>query len=664
MPEEKTTLALEAEVTDVSFNSTSIVEPIDLLKPKSELHANMLTYLINRIEMSEESMSKFYNRWTAGELRTQGYINLNDYDKKLKTMNDSGEPPEAIDVVIPYSFATQATVVTYLMHVFTGRKPIFSLGSYKDEGIKAAEQMEHVLQYNSDHTRMVRHLNQFFNDGEQYGVSILRTAWKTKKGTRTVWKEVPKFSVFGLNLGSETQKVREEITTYSGNEVVSIDPFMFFPDPRVPLIDVNTKGEFVSWRTYDGLHLLKREEDAGNLKWVNHAGNLPVSKNSTATSGMHGESSRSLAAGGEPTPGFSYTSNVRAKNYVQVDQGTFNIVPNELGIGDSTKVEKWIFTILNKRQIVQAEQLDNDHDMHPVVVAEPYATGYGFGNLGLSDYLASTQDTISWLANSRMHNVKSVLNDMIIVNPSMIEMTDLKQGGPGKHIRLKPSAYGKDVRSVITQLNINDVTTGHFNDIALYMRMGDVLAAVNENIRGQQTSGGRKTATEVRTAGEASISRLAAQSIKYSSTAIVDLTEQMTLNLQQYLEDDFYIDIVGVDGVKNSHRIKPQHLTGDFNYPISNGTLPMDKVAMLDVWKEIFIGVAGDQELRTKYNIGKIFEYVAELGGAKNIEQFRINLQTAPDEDINNAVQQGNLIPTQTPGVEANPGNRLADTLL
>ena len=64
-------------------------------------------------------------------------------------------------------------------------------------------------------------------------------------------------------------------------------------------------------------------------------------------------------------------------------------------------------------------------------------------------------------------------------------------------------------------------------------------------------------------------------------------------------------------------------LVGSFNYQISDGSLPYDKTAELETWKEILFGVAKEPELRMEYSIAKIFQHVAELGGAKNIDSFK-----------------------------------------
>jgi hypothetical protein len=284
--------------------------------------------------------------------------------------------------------------------------------------------------------------------------------------------------------------------------------------------------------------------------------------------------------------------------------------------------------------------------MHPVSVAEPYGMGYGFGEAGLMDYLGPLQDTISWFVNSHTDNVRKALNDMFVVDPNAIEMQDIKNPNPGKLIRLKQSAIGLDVRSVVQQLEVRDVTRGHMTDANTFMRMGQFLSAVNDNVMGIQDFGGRKTATEVRTVGEAAASRLAALSRLISAQQMTDDTEQMSLNIQQFQTMEFYLQVLGEEARSTPQLISPGELVGDFWYPIHDGTLPIDRIAMLDVWKEIFAIVAQSEVLQARYDIGKIFEYMADLGGATNIKGMEIQpggLQ--PNAQVADGAQAGNLIP-------------------
>lgn len=617
--------------------------PIDYLSPGSELHKQVLQKLNDRLSMSERKMNTFYSRWRFNEKRMQAFVDLPEYERLLKSLaTQRDEPPPLVSITVPYTFATIWTIVTYLAQTFTGRKPIFQVSSNRGDMVQSAEYMEVKLQYDADHTRLVKNLFQYFLDGEMYGVGVIRTLWKVDKKFRTVFREAPIGGQLAPDTPTSMMRQREQHITYEGNDCKSVDPFMFFPDPRVPMSEVNKRGEFVFWRTYEGMHTLKKAQSEGTLKWVEEIGkvlpqNVPDNN----------QSQRNLISQGDAYAGTRDTQDYRGVPFAQIDQGTVELIPKEWGLGDSEDMEKWIFTIGNKRQIIQAEPLDLDHDMHPVAVIEPYTFGYGFGQVGMADMLGPMQDTVSWFINSHIHNVRSSLNNSFIVNPSAIEMQDLKNNRAGKLIRLKPSAYGLDVRTIIQQLQVQDVTQTHVNDMQTFIRMGDNLSAVNDNLRGLQSAGGRKTATEVRTSGEAGASRLATHARLISAQGIVDLTEQMCLNNQQNLTQEFYAQVVGPqEAGQEPTIIRPQDLVGDFYYPVNDGTLPIDKVAVLDVWKEILTGVMTDPQLRAGYDVNKIFEFVAELGGARNITQFKI----MPQEQMQKVLQQGNGVPIGGPG--------------
>lgn len=648
------------------------IKPIDVLKPNSPEHARVISYLKNRLESSERKMAQFYPRWRALEKRMQAYINPDVDDQLRRDHNDEGYSPLAYDITVPYMFATIATIVTYHMHTFLGRRPIFQVGTYRSEFSEASLRMQTKLQYDADHSRLARHLYQYLRDGEIYGVGVMQTAWAKEEMYRTVWRPKQYDMFMGAPTGASAQeRVKEFRTTFEGNTCRAIDPYMFFPDPNVPMAEVCVRGEFAFWRQYQSKHTLLLLEKEGKIKYVKDAS--PTNPHSQYWN-TNGDSNRTLRSMGDSNPGAEHFSNAdTAVKMYQVDQGTAWIVPKELGIGAAEVPELWIFTILNKSQIVQAEPFTADHQKHPVHVSEPYGDGYSFGNMGSADHLGELQDLMSWLINSHIQNVRVNLNNMMVVDPSRIEMQDLKRPGPGKIIRLKRSAFGQDVQTALSQLKVQDVTRGHFDSLALIMRIADATSGVNDNLRAVQSAGGRKTATEVRTAADAGASRLAASSRIISSQGISDMTEQWSLNNQQWLSEDFALTVLGKDmeGMKGFLPINSgSEVTGDFYYPIHDGTLPIDRVAMLDVWKEIFLATAQDAQLRQEFDIKEMFKFMADLAGAKNLEQFERqqpsggpeNLIQEDQGQIDAQVQQGNLVPIkggQTPGIAEDQGARL-----
>ncbi len=612
---------------------------IDQLKPGQPVHNRVLDYLMTRLRDSERAMSAFHSRWRANEMRNQAWIDLRQYDKILKAANDKGKPPLAVDIVIPYSFATLSTISTYLLQVFAATHPYMQVGTY-GMNVNNALQMEIVLQYQLDHNRIVKHWWNWFNDMGLYGLGILMNQWTTETKMKTQRNQAPVLDIATGGFQMESIREQQEVVTYEGNEVFSIDPFMFFPDPRVPMRDVSTKGEYVFWRQFQGKHLLKRQEQQGRLKYIDDAPNISDERSTGSLT-----SARNLLTGGDSHAGANWhgrTNESGPGNY-HVDTCTIDLVPRELGIGESDRVEKWLFTILNKAQIVQAERVLDDHGEHPVIAVEPYGSGYDFGSAGMADYIGPIQDSMSWFLNSHMENVRSALNNQWIVDPFAVEMKDVNRPGPGKTIRLKRTALGRDVRTAIQQLPVQDVTSGHVKDMDVFFEIGQRVSAVSENLLGLQDSGGRKTATEVRTSGAAAASRLSALTRVVSAQGMTSLSNQMSMNTQQWMSSEFHVRVTGSDGNIYPLQISPDGIAGDYYYPVNDGSLPLDKVALLDIWKQILVGVLQDPQIRQEYSVPKLFEFVAELGGAKNIRSFRV--QPGSPEQIQQQAQQGNLAP-------------------
>lgn len=634
--------------------------PIDMMKPGSVLHARIKDHLKKRLSDSERAMTKFHGRWRANEMRHQAWLNLNDFERILKDANERGAPPKAVNITIPYSFATLQTISTYMLQVFGGRKPYLQVGTYGPH-LENAMRAEIVLQYQNDHNRVLRHWWQWFNDMSLYGVGIVVAQWEIDKQMRTRKSQRPVFDISTGAVNMEDFREQQEEVVYEGNKIQTLDPFMFYPDPRVPMHQVAEKGEFVFWRKFTGKHTLKKEEASGRVKWVDAA---PQSIAHTVTGQML--SARALLSGGEPHAGGPWDWQlVSGSGYYSDDTCSIEIIPRELGIGHSEKVEKWMFRMLNGEQIISAEPLLEDHGEHPVVVAEPYTMGYSFGAMGMSDMVAPLQDSMSWFLNAHMDNVRRVINDMIVVDPNVVEMQDVKRPGPGKIIRLKKAALNRDVRTAVNQLNVQDVTRGHIDSMNVFFEIGQRISAVSENLLGLQDSGGRKTATEVRTASEAAASRLAAITRVASAQGMTALTRQMLLNSQQWMSREFYTRVVGPEGNLFPLTVTPDGIAGDFYYPVHDGTLPLDRIARLDIWREILVGVLQDPQLRQSYSVPKLFEFVAELGGANNIKSFRI--QAMPEDQLNQQAQAGNLAPI--PGANGpaglmnstlpQPGNRI-----
>jgi len=612
---------------------------LDLLRPGSDHHKYVLDYCLERIKASEDEMTKFYARWQVAERKMQAYLSLPNYEQMLKEMNDSSKPPAPAIILFPYKYAVISSIVTYAMKVICGKKPFLPLGADSKEAADNIRYMEAMMQRQLTACKAIMRFFQLLLDGELYGLGVMRNMWEVRQGNRRAIRPPSDAErmMYANDPSALPSLLRDKQATivFQGNSISNIDPFMFFPDPNVPMAEVAEKGEYVFWRDFQGKHLLISAQKQGLLKYVD---SVEAFSGNNSDTNWYNLSNRSALSGGKSSAGDrtrNRTGQLRPNTYM-IDQGTVEIIPQELGLGPEDYPVKWLFTILNKKQIVQAEPLDLDHNRHPVAVSEPYSLGYGFGQPALGDYIGPIQDIISWFLDAHIYNVRSSLNNQWLYDPSKINEQDLKYPQPGKHIRLQPLAYGTDVRQALTQFPVTDVTRNHVNDVSAFIRVGDMVSAVNDSMRGVPTPG-RRTASDARMTNESGGNRLQIHTQLISQMALMPLAEQMVQNIQQLQDGEAWVKVIGASEFQ---AVGPQLLMGNFTFAVHDGTLPLDTVATFDLWKEVLLGVAQSPVLQQTHSLPRIFEHVCQIGGAPNITSYRL----VSDQEMDKLSQAGNAL--------------------
>lgn len=604
-----------------SFHDMAAVQPpptppkvIDKLRPGSDLHNRVREKLDAMLRFSENAMRHHYSRWNFMERKTQAYLADQDYEKLLNSIRDKkGEiPPEPIQVVVPYTYATLHSAATFIASVLMGRKPMFPLAGIRGTASERARYMEQALQQNLDASMGQETLWQLIWDSLVYSFGCVRIGWETHEGQ-------------AIRLNAAGERTIAEETTFAGNVLTSVDPYKCFPDPRVPLHKCPEKGDFIFTMMEVSETVMKDMERQGHFKYVKEALESSHGRQ-TSTKGHSDYSHRRLRIGQDGVENLLEGTHVNVVGFREVYEGTVRLISKDWGLGDSEQSELWKFTWMRSGQILQAEPTGMLHNKHPYSFCEPTSFGYEFMSLSQGELISVFQDILSWLVSSRMENVRSAINNSFVADPARIEMNDIRSTAIGRIIRLKQSAMGLPINDAIKQLQVNDVTGSHLGDINMIRLLADTATGVNDNMRGIQKDSGRRSATEARMTIQAGASRLSQLAIRISSQCFLPMANQMIFNLQQFMPDEMWIETTGDEGA----RITPDMLIGDFNYQVSDGSLPLDKAALQETWKEILFGIARDPELRQRFSLPDIFEYVAELGGAKDIERFKQAPQIQP----------------------------------
>src|SRR5690606_39153717 len=120
--------------------------------------------------------------------------------------------------------------------------------------------------------------------------------------------------------------------------------------------------------------------------------------------------------------------------------------------------------------------------------------------------------------NTHMYNKRQVINNQFVVDPHRVVVKDLQTTTPGKIIRLKPHAYGTDVRTAISQLPVQDVTSQNYGDAQVVEQQMQRALGINDDITGRSSPTSRRSATEFRGTTSQSANRLANMAYWFSVT--------------------------------------------------------------------------------------------------------------------------------------------------
>jgi len=220
------------------------------LRPGTELHSFIKKEIMERSRESRNEMQKRFDSWNEIDKTLTAYIELSAEEKKSKDADKTKQKPTSI--VFPYSYSVLETVLTYLMIAFI-QDPILRYEGVSPEDTIGAILLENIIELQLNKSKAALALHTMFRDGTAYGIGPVAPVWGERWGDRTV--KVPTGSMFGPEFNKET---REELL-FEGNSLMNIDPYLFLPDPNVP-IDRLQDGEFVGWVDIDNYTGLLDEE--------------------------------------------------------------------------------------------------------------------------------------------------------------------------------------------------------------------------------------------------------------------------------------------------------------------------------------------------------------------------------------------------------------------
>lgn len=597
-----------------------------------------------RIKLSRGSMSRRYDQWAKNEELFKAYIPTSEADALRKQRRDEGKP-QYTTIEVPYSYSVAMTAHTYFTSVFLARSPTLQFTGRHGEGEMQVQAVEALMDYQMQVGQNLVPLFMWLFDPIKYSVGWLGHYWdkKTVKARRRVTR--PK-TFLGVEIPGKTETVEvvETVTAYEGTRLYNIRPQDAFPDPRVSLWNFQ-KGEFFGRYVELSWSELVHGERAG--KYFN-IGPLRARTQMSAAERDVGSSRVTELPDSDNTYLTTQEDADSVAPVVKAYELYVRIFPREWKLADSNDEEIWVITCTaDDYTVFGAEPLGLYHGDFPVDILEQEPEAYSLFSRSMLEVMAPINESITWLVNSHMYNVRAALNNQFVYDPSMVSSKDLENPNAGKMIRLKPGAYGRDVRSVISQLPVADMTRGHIGDMQMMADMLQRLTGVTDNIMGVVNSGGRKTATEVRQSNSLGSNRLKTICEFFSAMGFAPMAQKIVQQTQQLYSTEQQFRIVGdtANLAPGFAKVTPEMIAGFYDFVPVDGTMPVDRFAQANLWQMMLAQVSKVPQVAQGYDLGRIFAWVASLAGLKNIQQFRLQPMTAGG--LQASVQAGNSIPLE-----------------
>ena len=617
-------------------------------------HNTLLTMVKQRMRQSENLLQARHKRWRETERSYRVFVDPDQIMGPVESTSDEAQllHPYPTSVVIPMTYAIAQTLIAFYVSLFSNQVPYIRVGNRNPESANPAKGQELLISYQLDSVGWPMLLYQWMLDSFRYGVGIVKNSWKIDERMMTV-QETQQVPILG-QMFPITIPQQRMVTHYEGNWSEVVDPFTWRPDPRQPIAKFQ-EGLYCGESMYRSYFSVLRSAKQGmydeeNVRMIPRY--TMDGLGSSTSRGTFAQSDRDRIM--QVNQFFGEQPNTGDAGMVILDPVIIDIIPREVGIGESNDIERWLVTVANSSVVIRAEEYPYQHQDFYYSILESSPDVHSMLNPGVMEMMEPLAQQISWLYNAHIENTRKVLNDQFIVDPSKIEIDDFLNPGPGRLIRLRPEYQGTSVQDAVAQLQVQDVTGRNIETASVLIDLLQRLSAANDQIQGQE-SDTRKTATEVTMATNMASGRLRTLAKVYATQGIVPLARQYAQNNMSFQNTEQYVRLAG--SLENEYRaigravaggamISPEDIQGLFDFPLIDPSQPLDPVRWAQTWMQVSQMAIQNPALAQQVNHIELFKQVTQSMSIADISRFLLpqNVQVMPDQMMQQEVQKGNLV--------------------
>lgn len=558
-------------------------------------------------DMSYDKISKRYDYWSEAEQTHDLYVPTSVVERTKRGNRTGRTRPRIIDTIrTPYSRAISDVTATYMLSIFGGSPP-FKIEPERGGSIKGAKIIEAELGYNMRRAGFEKHIYQIALDQNRYGMSPLAIYYGAK-----------------------------------GNLPLNVDPWDYFPDPRVGAQN-RDEADFCGLRSTASLTALRRRGLYARLDKLSIGDdpNFSWECNKQVRSRIRGQS----VDPSDPThtdknrPEYKL-GRARLLNtlFVFFDPMEIAGIPAPFGL--------YRITVADEKTIILFDRCPWPHGYIPIVHGEAdYDAHKTFGSSGY-DLMMPLQRFQDWLIRSRVENIQSIIQSRLIIDPNRIHMGDILEPNAARMVRTLPGVSPKDA---ILPIDVPDATKGFWNELDTAGQLMSRLMAANDTAQGVQTDTER-TATEIARLTSLGQQRLGTKARLISATMMRRAASMMISNLQYFGVAGGQVKLpLEYAGTSDGWYQWQQHeILGEYDYVVTDGTLPVDPRNNPENLLRA-MRVLSETGMFAQWNGSKFVEQFLMMIGFTDIDTWRLTQEQSAEQ----RQKMGRQLLEQNPGAQA-----------
>lgn len=592
----------DAEIIQVE---TPLVDRLNPDHPE-KLHARVLEAVNARVKFSQRTISQRYSYWNRTDEKQRLFLDLSRGATKGDGTVDPSkkENPWGRSIVMPASYAIASVRRAQLVSMLLAKDPVHEVSGRSEDDDQPAKAMEATLDYDAQQNGLQLELYSFAQDADKYGTGILFDSWERQSGWTYGDPPIKKLmaaaalvpggqAILGplaAKLPILSRRPRMWGVRTEFNDVSSVDPFCWWPDPRTPFSKIQA-SEFIGHRTFHGWSYFEMG------KWPDSGPFINVDELEKMRTGTN----RQTGAGGEARmkyAGSDFTMQGRAderdRSFFALDNMHIRLIPQEWKLSDETRPEIWVFGVANQELVVRCHPMQNEHGEFPYSVGESNPDPHSLFNPGEIEMLDGPQRFLDWGFNSRIQNVFKRLHNRYLFDPRYIDADAIENPEGADGIPLTTEGMqavdaGIGLDRFYKMLEVADFT-GPVSELgSTLFDMMQRMSAASDPSMGAPTRE-QKTLGEVQSILAAGSQRTGITAKILDEMAVKPTVLREIANRQQFTSIDQWVRLTGTllqqDGVSRV-LVKKQDLYGNFDYRPITGTMPADPARMAELWMSI-----------------------------------------------------------------------------